>query len=198
MPYSCTVIREPRGRGLMPAVSTRGALRAATNRAAGAASRRPPAEAGVMKLPPTPDGKVWYTRLDGSHVQLTPAQRAAEAEANARREQVQQTMRKRPCRGAVSASAASAARPRLVCEPTGARRADAHADPSAVEPSVDSDADVSVEPIERTDRAVWPPSWSSVELSRASLNSPELLPELSGAFPGARGLFPASPSISRA
>ena len=30
-----------------------------------------------MKLPPTPDGKVWYTRLDGSHVQLTPAQRLA-------------------------------------------------------------------------------------------------------------------------
>ena len=32
---------------------------------------------GTMKLPPTPDGKVWYTRLDGSHVQLTLAQRAA-------------------------------------------------------------------------------------------------------------------------
>ena len=30
-----------------------------------------------MKLPPTPDGKVWYTRLDGSHVRLTLAQRAA-------------------------------------------------------------------------------------------------------------------------
>ena len=30
-----------------------------------------------MKLPPTPDGMVWYTRLDGGSVRMTPAQRDA-------------------------------------------------------------------------------------------------------------------------